>query len=56
MLSKWPNRQMDINFEKTVMIYHKDREVRFKCNIFWPKAQNEDMYFKCKKHDSTFEF
>ena len=40
---------MDINIEKIIMICHIDREVHFKCNIFCPKTQNEDIYFKCKK-------
>ena len=40
---------MNINIKKFIMILHKDREVRFKCNIFCRKAKNEDIYFKCKK-------
>ncbi len=51
MYSNYSNQLMDIKSEKIIMICHKDREVRFKCNIICPKAQNEDMYFKCKKQD-----
>ena len=39
---------MEEIFEKIVMIYHKDREVRFKCITFPAKSQNQEVNFKCK--------
>jgi hypothetical protein len=30
------------------MIYHKERGVRFKCNINSEKDENQEVCFKCK--------
>jgi hypothetical protein len=49
------NGQMDINFEKNVMIHHKDREVRFKCKVFYQKPKMKTYISSVKNRKSTFD-
>ena len=44
------NSILDSDFKKIVMNCHKDREVCFKCNVFQVRAENQEVYFKCKIH------
>ena len=43
-------------FEKIIMIYHKVREVCFKCNEFHPKINFEDIGFKCNENEKIISF
>ena len=37
------------NFEKSIMVLNKERDMCFKCKYFHQKSENEGMDFKCKK-------